>query len=87
MHQPLSEAEVLPELLPIHIRAVKMMSYSAKPRPIPSCPMEAFPLLASCQLLLSIQIRHLHMLSLFPHTRVSPAYKSHVAYVVEVGTY
>ena len=50
-HQPISEANIIPEFLLRQLRAIKAMSYSAKPCPIPRCPMEAVSLLASYLLL------------------------------------
>ena len=81
-HHTISEAEVIPELPPRQLCTRKVMRYIAKPHPINPLPMEAAPLLASRQLLLSIQIRHLQVLPLFPCTCASPAYTIPMAYVV-----
>ena len=50
-HQPISEENIIPEFLMRQLRAIKAMRYSAKPCPIPCCPMEAIFLLAPCLLL------------------------------------
>ena len=86
MNHPISEAEVILEFLLRQLRAVKAMRYSAKTRPVPHLPMEVVTILASCQLFLSRQFRHIHVLLLCPHTCASPGYTSTVAYVVEDGT-
>ena len=86
MYQPISEAKIIPEFLPRQLRSVNAAGYSDKPRTIICCPMEEFNLLVSCELLLSIQIRNLHMLSLFSRTRTCPVYALPMAYVVEGGT-
>ena len=50
-HQPISEAKIIPEFLPIQLHVIKAMRYSAKPCPIHRFPMKAIFLLASCLLL------------------------------------
>ena len=50
-YQPISEMRIIPEFLPRQLRAVKAVGYSAKPFPIPRCPMEAVFLLDSFLLL------------------------------------
>ena len=50
-HQPISEAEIIPEFLQSQLRAIKAMRYSTKPYPIRSGPMEAVSPLDSCLLL------------------------------------
>ena len=69
MHQPISDAKTIPEFLPIQLRAVETVGYSANPCPIPSFDMEAVPILATFKLLLSSQLRHIHMLLLFSCAR------------------
>ena len=38
-HQPISEANIIPEFLLRQLRAVKEMGYSTNPRPVTCCPM------------------------------------------------
>ena len=85
-HQPISEAKIIPEFLPRQLRAIKAMRYSAKPFPIPCCPMEAVFLLASFLLLPFEYLGELDD----PFTK-SPrlarlTYAFPIAYVVEDGT-
>ena len=86
-HQPISEAEVNLELPPRQLRDVKAIGYSTKTHTIICFHMEVLPILASCHILLFIQIRHLHVLPLLSRTSTSPAHTSPMAYVVEGGTY
>ena len=55
-HHPISEAKIIPELVPRKIRAIKVVGYRAKTCPIPCYSMEEVPLLAPCLLLLSSQL-------------------------------
>ena len=85
-HQPISEAKIIPEFLPKQLCAIKAMSYSAKPCPIPSCPMEAVFLLASRLLLPFEYLREIGD----PFTKslrlAGLTYACPMAYVVEDGT-
>ena len=55
-HQPISEAKIIPEFLPRQLRSIQAVGYSAKLCPIPRCPMDAVPILASYNILLYIQL-------------------------------
>ena len=59
MHQPISEAKIIPEFLPRQLSAFKSVGYNTKPCTIPRCPMEAVFLLAASLLLPVIHLRHL----------------------------
>ena len=85
-HQPVSEVKIIPEFLPRQLCAVKAVGYLAKTCAIPRFPMEAVPLLASCESLSSIQIRHIHMLSFSSRVRTCPVYACPMAYLFEDGT-
>ena len=85
-NQPISEAKIIPEFLPRKLRAIKAMRYSAKPCPIPSCPMEAVFLLSDFLLLPFKQLRELGD----PFTKscqlAGLTYACPMAYVVEDKT-
>ena len=50
-NQLVSEVEIILEMIPRQIHAVKSVGYSAKLRPIPRFLMKVVPILASCDLL------------------------------------
>ena len=82
-HQTIYWVKIIPKFIPRQLRAVKAMGYSAKPRPIPHLHMEAVTLLNSCDLHLYSQLRHLHMLPLFPLAHNCPAYACPMDYITE----
>ena len=85
-HQPISEAKIIPEFLPRQLRAIKGMMYSAKPCPIPCCPMEAVFLLASCLLLTFEDIEELDNPFTKSRGLAVLTYACPMAYVVEDRT-
>ena len=86
-YQPISEAKIIPEFLPRHLRAIKAVRYSAKPCPIPRCSMEAVFLLASCLLLQFIDLGELDR----PFTKLCRlaglTYSFPMSYIVEDRTF
>ena len=85
-HQPISEAKFIPEFLPRKFRAVKVVGYSAKPCPIPCCPMGEVFLLDSYLLLLFIDLSHLNGYLYSSLHLTGLTYERPMAYVVEGGT-
>ena len=79
-------AKIIPEFLPRQLRAIKAMRYSAKPCPIPRCPMEAVFLLASCLLLPFKDLGELGGPLTKSRRLASLTYTCPMAYIVEDGT-
>ena len=85
-HQPISEAEIIPEFLLRQLRAVKAMRYITKPCPIPRCPFDAVFLLASCLLLPFEYLGELDGPFAKSRRLAGLRYACPFAYVVEYGT-
>ena len=85
-HQPISEAKIIPELLPRQLSDIKAMRYSAKPCPIPHFPMEAVFLLHPCMLLPFVELGKLDGTFAKSHSLSGLTYACPMAYVVEDGT-
>ena len=85
-HQPISEAKIIPEFFPRQLPAIKAMRYSAKPCPIPRCPMEAVFLLAAFLLLPLEQLGELEHPFTKSRRLAGLTYACPMAYLVEDGT-
>ena len=85
-HQPISEAKIIPEFLLRQLCAIKAMRYSAKPCPIPRCPMEAVFILAASLLLTFEQLIELSYLFTQSRQLAVLTYACPMACVVEDGT-
>ena len=85
-HQPISEAKIILEFLLRQLHAIKAMRYSAKPFPIPCCPMEAVSLLASFVLLPFEDLRELDNPFTKSRRLAGLMYACLMAYIVEDGT-
>ena len=85
-HQPISEAKIILEFFSRQLCAIKMMRYSAKPCPIPCCPIEAVFILASCLLLPFKDIAELDGPFAKSRHLAGLMYTCPMAYVVEDGT-
>ena len=85
-YQPIYEANIIPEFLPIQLSDIKSVGYSANPCLISRCSWATIFFLSTCNIISPIQLRQIHMLSLSPYTCTCPTYVCPMAYIVEGGT-